>query len=260
MKINLGLLSIFAVSILLSVGVSAQNDWKKLLSKQTFVHKGHTQPYRLYLPDSIRPDENLPLVLFLHGAGERGNDNETQLLHGVNHFMDANFRKEYRFILVAPQCPEDARWVEVDWTLASHKMPVRISVPLELSFALIDSIIKLLPVDSNRVYITGLSMGGFGTWDAMQRRPGFFAAAMPICGGGDLGQACSMVGTPIRAFHGKLDHLVIPARTINMVNAVNQCGGSAECVIFPNLGHLCWEQVYSNVENLRWLFAQKRQN
>ncbi|PKP04701.1 MAG: phospholipase [Bacteroidetes bacterium HGW-Bacteroidetes-6] len=260
MKREFFLLGLFLLALLPVSGLNAQNNWQSFLSKEKFVYKGNIQPYRLYLPDSIQPDEKLPLILFLHGAGERGNDNQTQLLHGVSHFMDVQIRNEYRFILIAPQCPEDARWVEVDWTLASHKMPARISVPLELSFALIDSLMSVYPVDSNRVYVTGLSMGGFGTWDAMQRRPGFFAASMPVCGGGDETQACAIIATPIKAFHGKLDHLVMPARTINMVNAVNQCGGGAECVLFPNLGHLCWEQVYSNVENLRWMFAQKRQN
>jgi len=180
-------------------------------------------------------------------------------MNGVKHFMNDSIRQQFRCIILAPQCPLNARWVEVDWSMPSHKMPVHISTPLQQTFALLDSLILVLPVDTCRLYVTGLSMGGFGTWDALARRPDFFAAALPVCGGGDEGTACRMEKIPIRAYHGKLDHLVVPARTINMVSAVNQCGGDAECIIFPGLGHLCWEQVYSNVENIRWLFLQKRQ-
>ncbi len=238
--------------------VSAQNEWQSKLSKQSCFYHGQEWPYRLYLPDSIGEQDSLPIVLFLHGAGERGSDNELQLLHGVKYFMNDDFLRQNRFIFIAPQCPTDARWVEVDWSLAYHKMP-RISMPLQAAFSLIDSLISVWPVDTNRIYVTGLSMGGFGTWDAISRRPEFFAAAMPVCGGGDESQACLLTGIPIKAFHGKLDHLVIPARTINMVNAVNLCGGKAESILFSNLGHLCWEKVYSDRENLLWLFQQRKQ-
>jgi len=238
---------------------TAQDSWKNLMARGEYINTNGELPYRIYIPDSIGENEKLPLLLFLHGAGERGNDNDSQLFNGVRHFMNDSIRSQFRCIILAPQCPLSARWVEVDWSMPSHKMPARISVPLEQTFALVDSLIIALPIDTCRLYITGLSMGGFGTWDALARRPGFFAAALPICGGGDEGTACLMENVPIKAYHGKLDHLVIPARTVNMVAAVNQCGGKAECVIFPGLGHLCWEQVYSNVENIRWLFLQKRQ-
>lgn len=250
------------LSFLLSVAsfrVAAQDEWKDLMTRGVFTNKRGGLPYRLYVPDSIGVDEQLPFVLFLHGAGERGDDNESQLFNGVKHFMNDSIRRQFRCIILAPQCPQNARWVEVDWSMPSHIMPPHISVPLGQTFELMDSLIKNLPVDTLRIYVTGLSMGGFGTWDAMARRPGFFAAAMPVCGGGDENTACLMDSVPIRAFHGKLDHLVTPDRSTNMVNAVNQCGGKAEFILFPKLGHLCWEQVYSNVENIRWLFLQKRQ-
>ena len=238
---------------------NAQKDWKSLMLRATYVTKQGVLPYRMYVPDSIGPDEKLPLVLFLHGAGERGDDNESQLTNGVRHFMNDSIRQQFRCIILAPQCPLSARWVEVDWSMPSHKMPPRISVPLNQTFALVDSLKMVLSVDTMRIYVTGLSMGGFGTWDAIARRPDFFAAAMPVCGGGDESTACLMENIPVKAFHGKLDHLVIPARSANMVNAVNQCGGKADCILFPKLGHLCWEQVYSNVENIQWLFLQKRE-
>ncbi len=249
--------SFCACLMAVSFHVFSQDNWKNLMERKTFVSNNVILPYRIYIPDTIEQD--IPLLLFLHGAGERGNDNESQLTNGIKHFMNDSIRRIYPCIIVAPQCPQDARWVEVDWSKPSHKAPAQASVPLSQTFMLLDSLIRLLPVDTSRIYVTGLSMGGFGTWDAIERRPDFFAAAMPVCGGGDETQACLLINTPIKAFHGKFDHLVIPARTVNMVNAVNQCGGKAEFYLFPKLGHLCWEQVYSNVENIKWLFLQKRE-
>jgi len=243
--------------IIIFVPGQCQSDWKKESETATYANTKGTLPYRIFIPDSISNNEKIPLVLFLHGAGERGDDNESPLLQGVKYFMNDTIRKQFPCILLVPQCPVSARWVEVDWSRPSHKMPL-ISIPLQQVFELIDSLILVLPVDTERIYITGLSMGGFGTWDALARRPGFFAAAMPVCGGGDEATAFLMTQTPIRAFHGNLDHLVIPARTINMVKAVNEAGGQAEYTLFPNLGHLCWDKVYSDVENIRWLFSQTR--
>lgn len=250
------LLIIFLLAISVSLSVSAQDNdsWKTLLSKESYSDAQGILPYRLYVPDSIIPGQKPAFVLFLHGAGERGTDNKLQLLHAVKEFMAEDIRNEYYFILLAPQCPESARWVEVDWTMPSHRMP-RISIPLKQTFALMDSLTNAYVVDTNQIYVTGLSMGGFGTWDAICRRPDYFAAAMPVCGGGDETVAGTIAQVPIRAFHGKLDHLVIPARTLNMVNAVNLNGGHAQAIIFDDLGHLCWNRVYENHDNIHWLFS-----
>lgn len=237
--------------------LKSQTAWEALFAKKTFSSASGKLPFRLYVPDSI--NENLPLLVFLHGAGERGTDNEKQLLHGVKYFMLDSIKEQYKCIIVAPQCPENKRWVEVDWKLQKHIIPENISTPLNLTFLMLDSLIKEYPIDTDRIYITGISMGGFGTWDAMARRPDFFAAAMPVCGGGDENTACLLKNIPIKAFHGKLDKLVVPARTTNMVNAIKKCNGNAESLIFANLGHFCWDNVYSNVENIRWLFTQKKQ-
>ena len=145
--------------------------------------KGETLPYRVMLPAQFDPKRKYPLVLFLHGAGERGIDNSAQLVHGMNDFAKDENRKRYQWFVVAPQCPEGKRWVEVDWTLDSHQMPAQPSEPLTGMFELVDTLIKSRPIDTKRIYITGLSMGAFGVWDAVQRRPELFAAAAPICGG-----------------------------------------------------------------------------
>lgn len=246
------------ISMLFTVFAQDDDAWKRLLSKETYKNDKGVLPYRLYVPDSIIPDQKPAFVLFLHGAGERGDDNELQLSHGVKEFMADDIRSEYYFILIAPQCPESARWVEVDWSMPSHRMPA-ISLPLSQTFSLMDSLISAYNVDTNQVYVTGLSMGGFGTWDALCRRPTFFAAAMPVCGGGDETLAGTIAHIPVRAFHGNLDHLIIPARTINMVNAINLNGGHAQAILFNDVGHLCWDRVYKNHDNIRWLLSNWKQ-
>ncbi len=255
-KFELLIISLFIYSIFLP----AQNSWEKYFERKSYSSGNYILNYQLYKP-SVTIDPGRPLIIFLHGAGERGNDNHSQLTHGVGHFMTDSIREKYHFELIVPQCPEDERWVETDWTKPSHVMSPQPSVIMQCLFNLIDSIVATDSIDPDRIYITGLSMGGFGTWDAIQRRPFFFAAAAPVCGGGDEKQASQLVSIPIRIYHGKLDHLVIPARSINMYNAIRAAGGTmAELTLFPDLGHLCWEKVYSDPSFYQWLFKQKKNN
>lgn len=248
----------FPLLSVLSLCVNGQKEWQKKLVESCYHQNSDSLPYRIYIPpQSDSTQGSMALVLFLHGAGERGNDNKMQLLHGVKYFMADSITSQYHFVLLAPQCPENSRWVETDWTLSQHIMPTRTSKALSMTFNLMDSLIDALGIDSSRIYITGLSMGGFGTWDAIQRRPDFFAAAIPICGGGDENLACTISKVPVWAFHGKLDHLVIPARSINMITAMRLCGGFPELTLFNSLGHLCWDAAYSTPGLMQWLFLQK---
>ncbi|MCC6509118.1 MAG: prolyl oligopeptidase family serine peptidase, partial [Pirellulaceae bacterium] len=189
----LGCWTISTVLVLgsLAVSVSAQEDKKveepeKLFEPREYVGAGgKTLNYRLLKPSPYNADRKYPLVIFLHGAGERGADNKAQLIHGMADFCKPKWREKYPCYVVAPQCPEGKKWVEVDWSADSHDMPEAPSESLQLVFELADTMVKDSAVNENRIYITGLSMGGYGTWDALARRPGFFAAGVPICGGGD---------------------------------------------------------------------------
>jgi predicted peptidase len=220
--------------------------------------KGESLPYRLLKPERTEPGKSYPLVLFLHGAGERGIDNSAQLLHGVGQFAKPENRKKHACFVVAPQCPTDRRWVEVDWALPSHTMPKTPSVPLRLTFELLDQLTAELPVDKSRLYITGLSMGGFGTWDAIARRPDCFAAAVPVCGGGDVAEALKLKSLPIWAFHGDRDSVVQPRRTPDMIAAIRQAGGAPRMTIYPGVDHDSWTATYANPAMVDWLFTQKR--
>lgn len=215
-------------------------------------------PYRLLKPEQIEPGQDYPLVLFLHGAGERGTDNALQLVHGAGAFATPESRRNHPCFVVCPQCPLDRRWVEVDWGLPSHTMPKTASVPLTLVFELVDKLAAELPVDKQRLYITGLSMGGFGTWDAIARRPQYFAAAIPICGGGDTAQAPKLVGLPLWAFHGDQDPVVKPRRTADMIAAIRKAGGTPKMTMYRGVQHDAWSRTYADPAVLEWLFAQKK--
>jgi predicted peptidase len=220
--------------------------------------KGESLPYRFLKPERIEPGKSYPLVLFLHGAGERGIDNAAQLTHGVGELAKPENREKHPCFVVAPQCPSDRRWVEVDWALPSHTIPKTPSVPLTLTFELLDQLTAELPVDKSRIYITGLSMGGFGTWDAIARRPDYFAAAVPVCGGGDAAQASRLKALPIWAFHGDRDSVVQSRRTPDMVAAIRQAGGAPKMTIYPGVDHNSWTATYADPAMWNWLFTQKK--
>jgi predicted peptidase len=237
----------------------AKKEWKTLLDKKTFTGaKGGKLPYRLLKPDNYDPKMSYPLVVFLHGAGERGIDNEKQLIHGVAEFAKEENRKKYPCFLVAPQCPEGKKWVEVDWGAASHRMPAEPSPSEVLLLELIAALQKEYRLDSKRIYITGLSMGGFGTWDLIARKPELFAAAVPICGGGDETQAAKIAAIPIWVFHGGKDGVVKVSRSRNMIEAIKKAGGHPKYTEYPEEGHASWIPAYRDADMMKWLFEQKR--
>ena len=193
----------------------------------------------------------------MHGAGERGSDNEMQLTHIDVVFGSEDFRQNYPCFVLLPQCPEGERWVDVDWGLISHTIPQTMTVSLKLTMALLLRTIHQYNIDTTRIYVTGLSMGGFGTWDIIARFPKIFAAAIPICGGADENTADKIVDIPIWAFHGAKDKVVTVDRTRNMIAAIGALGGNPKYTEFPNLGHLCWNAAYATTGLWDWLFSQK---
>jgi predicted peptidase len=250
--------------LLLGLAPSACADKKDdlaRLEKHTFRQGSASLPYRLLKPAGLAKakTKRYPLVIFLHGAGERGTDNEKQLVHGVADFASKEARAKYPCFLVAPQCPEGKRWVEVDWTLPAHTMPSEPSEPAKLLLALIASLRKEYPIDDRRIYLTGLSMGGFGVWDLLCRRPELFAAGLPVCGGGDEKQARKIAGVSVWAFHGDKDGVVKVERSRNMVKAVEEAGGKPRYTEYPGVDHDSWTRTYHDPKVLAWLFAQKKE-
>jgi len=243
---------ILSITAFLFFSAAAMAQQNSLFDKLLFVSKGDTLPYRLLKPVSPESMTAFPLVIFLHGSGERGNDNEVQIKHIQDLFLETKYRSKYPCYVLAPQCPKNARWANFDNGLS--ETPTR---PMQALINLIDKISKEFPIDKNRIYITGLSMGGYGTWDLIARYPDKFAAAVPICGGGDKNTASKIKSIPIWAFHGAKDNVVPPAQSRDMIKAIQDAGGSPGYTEYPDIAHDSWVQAYKEPHLVHWLFAQQ---
>lgn len=216
--------------------------------------------YRLMRPQQIDPGKRYPLILFLHGAGERGEDNTKQLKYLPELMAQADRRKQFPCFLLAPQCRSGKQWVDVPWTdKQSTPMAKQPTDQLQVAIAMLKRTLQEEPIDTSRVYLTGLSMGGYGAWELAAREPQRFAAVVPICGGGDEQQAPKLAALPIWTFHGTADNVVFPIRSQKMVEAVRAAGGKIKYTQYPGVGHSSWNQAYRSQELLPWLFAQQQQ-
>jgi len=215
--------------------------------------------YRWAEPKKIDPAKKYPLVILFHGAGERGSDNEAQLVHGATDLLNYMDAKGIEAHFIAGQCPAGRQWVDTPWSDTSHTMPAEPSEPMALAMELIDKVRREPMVDSDQVLVTGISMGGYGTWDIVQRHPDWFAAAMPCCGGGDTNQAARIKDVPIWTFHGDKDGAVPVCRSRDMVAALKAVGGNIRYREYPNAGHGVWGPTYANWDEvLSWFFAQRK--
>ena len=214
--------------------------------------------YRLLKPKNYNVAKKYPLVIFLHGAGERGSDNVAQLRHGAPLFIKPEVREKFPCFVIAPQCPAEQKWADIDWASDRPEMPERVSEPMKLVLAAIAALQKEFSIDADRLYVTGLSMGGFGTWDLLSRFPDRWAAAAPICGGGDKIRIPVAKVVPIWAFHGAEDNVVKLARTTEMIAALKVAGGHPLYSEYPYVGHDSWSNAYGEPDFLPWLFAQRR--
>ena len=219
---------------------------------------GLTRNAKGQLTDKQGKEKKLPLVIFLHGSGERGSDNEAQLQNGVLAFAEPEYFRRNPCFVLAPQCPPEQRWSGSDISLAAtwRSEPTE---PMRLLIRLIEQLLQDNPaIDRNRIYVTGLSMGGAGTFDLMMRKPEWFAAGIPLCGGGDPAYAEKIKNIPLWVFHGRRDEAVPVARSRNIVQALKTLNAPVKYTEYTTLGHGIWQETYYNPEVIRWLFAQKR--
>jgi len=242
------------------IGLAADDYRGRYEAREYADADGAKLRYRLLKPKEYDPQTKYPLVLFLHGAGERGDDNVRQLVHGMNDFASDEIMAKYPCFVVAPQCPREQKWVDVNWSAPGHEMPGEAAEPLRLTMDAIAALEKEFSIDSARIYVTGLSMGGYGSWDAIARYPDRFAAAAPICGGGDPARADKFAKLPVWAFHGGKDGVVKPQRSREMIEAITAAGGTPKYTEYPNAGHDSWTATYKDPEFYAWLFAQRRAN
>jgi predicted peptidase len=220
--------------------------------------KGESLPYRLLRPRNYDAKQAYPLVLFLHGAGSCGSDNETQLEVGISEWLGSDeAMAKYPCFFIVPQCPTGEDRQTCSWSNWDSGRS-RITVPTRLALEIVAAAQKEFSIDANRLYISGLSMGGFGTWDVITEYPDLFAAAVPICSGGDPAQAARIATVPVWIFHGGKDSVVPVQRSRDMYQALLKAGGHPGYTEYPGVDHESWEPALRDAQLLRWLFAQKR--
>lgn len=234
-------------------------DLEKFEARTFRGENGDVLPYRLLTPENLVADKRFPLVVFLHGAGERGDDNRRQLCNGVQEFLRPELRNAYPCFVLAPQCPADTRWVECDWSDPEpHKQPEQPSCAMRLLQELIPQFIKNNPVNVSRIYAAGISMGAFGTWDLLARQPELFAAAVPVCGGADVSTAAKIAHVPVWVWHGACDTVVPAVRSRRMVTALQEAGAQPKYTELPEVQHNSWIQAFGSPELYPWLFSQQK--
>lgn len=202
--------------------------------------------YLLYLPeDYLTSQKDFPLILFLHGAGERGNDVSKIEIHGPPKLI-AKEGKSFPFVIVSPQCPKE------DWWTSGKQ--------LDILNAFLDNILENYRIDKDRIYLTGLSMGGYGTWSLAAAHPDRFAAIAPICGGGNTWDARRVANLPVWVFHGAKDQVVPIEKSEIMVAALEKAGGSVEFTVYPEAGHDSWTETYNNPDLYEWFLKHSRRS
>jgi predicted peptidase len=215
--------------------------------------------YRLLKPRSIAPSTLYPLVLFLHGAGERGTDNRAQIRYLPEWMAQDRYQLDYPCFVVVPQCRPDRYWVETPRAFDRQAPRQPPGPQMQVVINILEEVIAAFPVDQRRLYLTGLSMGGYGAWDLGTRLAERWAAVAPICGGGDELYADRLVGVPVWAWHGEDDSVVPPARSQRMINAIRDAGGDPRFSQLAGVAHDSWTPAYTKPDGvLPWMFAQRK--
>ena len=253
-----------AILMLMVCQLSAQDF--DLFKKREFTNKsGEVLPYRILYPKNYDAQKKYPLVLFLHGAGERGDDNEQQLKHAVKVFLESENRGQFPCIVLAPQCPKDSYWSSVNIDRSTYPLKLdfdydnEITKGLKLAMELTKETIKKERIDKKRVYITGLSMGGMGTFEAVYRFPKRFAAAIAVCGGADVdAYQKKQAKVPFRIYHGAVDQVVAVGHSKAIYDKLVFLEANVQYKEYPGVNHNSWDYAYVEKDLLAWLFVHKR--
>jgi len=255
---------LFFLILLCSIKAHAQDY--SAYQKQTFIKGKDTLPYRILLPKHFSPLLHYPLIVFLHGSGERGNDNESQLSHGADLFLRDSIREKYPAIIVFPQCPAASFWSNAIFSMdsitnqRSFVFPEegKPTVAMEMLLKLFNKLEDDFRIDRKRIYIGGLSMGGMGTFELVRRKPKLFAAAFPICGGANPATARKLTRPHWWIFHGEKDDVVNPQLSKDMAAAIKNAGGNVMLTLYPDANHNSWDSTFSEKDLLPWLFSNHK--
>jgi predicted peptidase len=258
----------FLFLVLMAIGGNSFSQDFSLYQKKLLLAGTDTLPYRILFPENYDANKAYPLVLFLHGAGERGNNNEAQLTHGGKLFLQQNIRQQFPAIVVFPQCPANSFWSNVQWVYdsVSQKRDFVFPEEAEPSYAML-MVMQLMrhlnkdyKLKTDQEYVMGLSMGGMGTFELVKRMPNTFAAATPICGGGNTANTKYMLKTAFWIFHGDADAVVPVSLSKAMAEAMQSHYSAAEMqlTIYPGVNHNSWDNAFAEPQLLPWLFSHKR--
>ncbi|MCR6722244.1 MAG: alpha/beta hydrolase-fold protein [Chitinophagaceae bacterium] len=251
-------LSLIATSVLFAQSLDQYESYR-------FIQNGDTLPYRILLPENYNPSTEYPLIIFLHGRGESGNDNVKQLTHGARMFLTDSIRKKHPAIVVFPQCGFKDYWSNVHTVADKNGKREFYHVPdgppstsMSLLMGLMENLFVQFKIKKDRVYAMGLSMGGMGVFELVRRKPGLVAAAIPICGGAHPATAERMRDVKWWVFHGADDDVVKPEFSVRMVEALKKVNASVQFTLYPGVKHNSWDLAFAEPGLMDWLFAQHK--
>jgi predicted peptidase len=229
-----------------------------------YTKEGYTLRYRILYPPNYNPQQKYPVITFLHGGWERGSDNCSQLKHGGGFFADDLKKKVNSYIVVFPQCPWETMWRDLalpkDSMLPNGQLYiVTATKPSAMVKLLLDSLQKSNIADPDRMYLGGISIGGVGTYDLMQRYPNYFAAIFPVCGVGDTSGAHLFAKTlSFWIFHGEKDPIIDVKYSRAYFKRLQAAGADAKYTEYKNVGHSSWDYVFKNKKLIPWILSKRR--
>ena len=235
-------------------------DFSKF-KKDFFVDGMDTLKYRILFPENYDASKKYPVVLFLHGRGESGNDNEKQLANGAKMFLADEFRNAHPSIVIFPQCAENSYWANVESDTINGKRFFNFqkggkpTKAMELALKWSDKFFKQPYVDQTRIYVGGLSMGGMGTFEILRRKPKTFAAAFAICGGDNIANTKKYQNVPLWIFHGGMDDVVNPQLSYSVYKTLKNAGHEPKFTVYPKANHNSWDSAFAEPGLMNWLFS-----
>ncbi|MBE6663718.1 MAG: hypothetical protein E7602_04350 [Ruminococcaceae bacterium] len=232
------------------------NKLTEIFKAETYTVGDTTIPYRIYVPSDYDQTKKYPVLTILHGAGERGNDNVSQLVNMVSEMFNQENSKYVDAIIICPQCPGGQQWVDTPWANGNYSIDaVKESNELSAVMDILEGVGSTYSTDTDRYYVMGISMGGFGAWDMVMRHTDVFSKAVCLCGGGDVSQAGKLVNTPIWVVHSSNDTIVPYEGSEAMSQAIKDAGGELCVFETKNSGHNVWSYAGSSTDIANWLLG-----
>jgi predicted peptidase len=251
--------------MLLFYGLSSNAQDLNKYEKGSFIKGKDSIPYRILFPENFDASKKYPIIFFLHGRGESGNDNQKQLTHGAKLFLKEEVRKQFPAIVVFPQCTTDSYWANVVISTDStgrrgfnFQEKGKPSKAMHALLGMIDNLLDKPYTDHSRVYIGGLSMGGMGTYELLRRKPRVFAAAFAICGGDNIANVQRYKKIPLWIFHGEKDDVVPVVYSTRIADQLKVLGRPAKLTLYPEANHNSWDSAFAEPGLLPWLFSNHK--